>query len=152
MPDYSHFLFGHAITFWSLVLPCLLGPARLLPNSDGDFVNTTSVRSWSSDLSLSTADGHQRRRPGPGVGSSSTSAKVPRWLPLPVSHCHLCPEQLEIHSFLQHLWAWLSTPLGPLFTGSHNLKSLGCCSLPWGPPPITKAAPETDALLWRLPE
>lgn len=68
MPGYFHFLFGHAITFWSLVLPCLLGLAQLLPNSDGDFVNTTRVRSWSSDLCLSTADGHQRRRPGPGLG------------------------------------------------------------------------------------
>lgn len=36
--------------------------------------------------------------------------------------------------------------------GSHTLKNLSGCSLPWGSPPITKATLGTDALLWNLLE
>ena len=36
--------------------------------------------------------------------------------------------------------------------GSHTLKNLNGCSLPWGSPPITKATLGTDALLWNLLE
>lgn len=72
MPGYSHFLFGQGCDWWSSVLLCLLGLARLLPSSDGGFVNSMGVRirttSWSSDLSLSTADGRQWKEAWAGRG------------------------------------------------------------------------------------